>query len=392
MKKLVLFGAGKIGRSFIAQLFSRSGYEVVFIDIDKKVINALNEKGEYKVVVKSEKGDNVIVVKNVRGILSTDTDTVTEELSNADLVATSVGPNVIPRIIPILTEGLRLRFKVSPKEPLDIILAENLRDAAQIVKKEMRKYLPDSYDIDNLVGLVETSIGKMVPIIPDEVIARDPLIVYAEPYNTLIIDKKGFKNSLPDVEGLAFKENMTAWVDRKSFIHNLGHAAAAYYSYSHYPDLIYLYEAVNKKDVKIFARKTMLQSASVLMRHYPGEFTEKALIEHIDDLLYRFSNKALGDTIFRVGQDLFRKLGPEDRITGVLKLAVKYKLPYDKILQTLKYAMKFKASDPSGNRSENDIKFTTLFEKEGTDYILENICMLDRMKYSEIYKEIASES
>ncbi len=391
MKKLVLFGAGKIGRSFIAQLFSRSGYEVVFADINKDVINALNEKGEYKVVVKSEKGDSVIVVKNVRGILSTNTDTVTEELSNADLVATSVGPNVIPRIIPIITEGLRLRFKISPKEPLDIILAENLRDAAQIVKKEMKKYLPDSYDIDNLVGLVETSIGKMVPIIPDEVIARDPLIVYAEPYNTLIIDKKGFKNPLPDVEGLAFKENMAAWVDRKSFIHNLGHAAAAYYSYSHYPDLIYLYEAINKKDVKIFARETMLQSASVLMRHYPGEFTEKALIEHIDDLLYRFSNKALGDTIFRVGQDLFRKLGPEDRITGVLKLAVKYKLPYDKILQTLKYAMKFKASDQSGNRSENDIKFSTLFEKEGTDYILENICMLDRKKYSEIYKEIASE-
>jgi len=31
-KKLVLFGAGKIGRSFIGQLFSRGGYEVVFMD------------------------------------------------------------------------------------------------------------------------------------------------------------------------------------------------------------------------------------------------------------------------------------------------------------------------------------------------------------------------
>ena len=40
--KLVLFGAGKIGRSFIGQLFSRGGYEVVFIDVFKPVIDELN--------------------------------------------------------------------------------------------------------------------------------------------------------------------------------------------------------------------------------------------------------------------------------------------------------------------------------------------------------------
>jgi mannitol-1-phosphate 5-dehydrogenase len=33
VKKLVLFGAGKIGRTFIGQLFATSGFEVVFIDI-----------------------------------------------------------------------------------------------------------------------------------------------------------------------------------------------------------------------------------------------------------------------------------------------------------------------------------------------------------------------
>lgn len=47
MKKLVLFGAGKIGRSFVGQLFSRSGYEVVFVDILKPVIEALNKRGIY---------------------------------------------------------------------------------------------------------------------------------------------------------------------------------------------------------------------------------------------------------------------------------------------------------------------------------------------------------
>ena len=42
MKKAVQFGAGNIGRGFLSQLFNESGYEVVFIDIDKNLISHLN--------------------------------------------------------------------------------------------------------------------------------------------------------------------------------------------------------------------------------------------------------------------------------------------------------------------------------------------------------------
>ena len=73
---------------------------------------------------------------------------------------------------------------------------------------------------------------------------EDILQVFAEPYNTLILNKKGFKNPIPAINGLAPKENMKAWVDRKLFIHNLGHSAAAYIGYVHNPGFIYLYEVL----------------------------------------------------------------------------------------------------------------------------------------------------
>ena len=38
MKKFIMYGAGNIGRGFIGQLFSQSGYSVGFIDINKEVI------------------------------------------------------------------------------------------------------------------------------------------------------------------------------------------------------------------------------------------------------------------------------------------------------------------------------------------------------------------
>ena len=44
--------------------------------------------------------------------------------------------------------------------------------------------------------------------------------------------EKDSNRQYPDVKGLAPKKNIKAWVDRKAFIHNLGHATAAYYGYS----------------------------------------------------------------------------------------------------------------------------------------------------------------
>jgi mannitol-1-phosphate 5-dehydrogenase len=245
----------------------------------------------------------------------------------------------------------------SPGTPLDIIIAENMLSAADFVREQLIKNLPSSFHVDSMVGLIETSIGKMVPIMPLAELERDPLVVFAEPYNTLILDGKGFKLPIPEIKGLAPKSNIKAWVDRKAFIHNLGHATAAYYGYSEYPEAVYMYEVLDDKDVLQFTRKVMLQSAEILRAAYPGEFTAADLEEHIDDLIYRFRNKALQDTIFRVGQDLTRKLSYDDRFMGAIHLAMKYQKPYDLILQAMSYGLSFRARDETGNCFPSDINF-----------------------------------
>ena len=64
----------------------------------------------------------------------------------------------------------------------------------------------------------------------------------------------------------------------------------------------------------------MLESAQALAAQYQAPI--KPLIDHIDDLLGRFTNSALGDTCQRVGGDPARKLSPEDRLIGAGKLAL----------------------------------------------------------------------
>jgi mannitol-1-phosphate 5-dehydrogenase len=321
---------------------------VVFVDVDPEMVRLLNERCSYRVVIKGN-NEKEIVVPNVSAISATDRQEVINAIASAGIAAVSVGKSALEKVIPVIAEGLELRHELNPYFPLDIILAENMRSAAEFTKEKLMQYLPEGYPAELLVGLIETSIGKMVPIIPLAEIRKDPLVVFAEPYNTLILDGNGFKTPIPDIKGLAPKSNIKAWVDRKAFIHNLGHATAAYYGHHLHPEKKYMYEVLEDRKVLKFTRDVMMQSAEVLGKAYSDDFTSKDLEEHVDDLLNRFRNRALQDTVFRVGQDLVRKLSSDDRFMGAIKLAKEVKMPYDLIIKAMSFGFIFRATDESGN-------------------------------------------
>jgi mannitol-1-phosphate 5-dehydrogenase len=92
----------------------------------------------------------------------------------------------------------------------------------------------------------------------------------------------------------------------------MGHAVCAYLG--GFTGLEYIHEAVGDPDIRLVAQNAMLESARALSVRY--EVPIGALIDHIDDLLLRFSNAALRDTCGRVGADPVRKLSPRDRLAG----------------------------------------------------------------------------
>jgi mannitol-1-phosphate 5-dehydrogenase len=370
--KIIIFGAGRIGRSFIGQLFGCSGYKVVFVDVDTTIVRLLNERRSYRIVIKGERTEE-IEVPNVSAIHASEKQLVAEAVCTAGYAAVSVGKFALETVIPVIAAGLELRSRYNPYFPLDIILAENMRSAAEFTREELLKYLPQDYPVDMLVGLIETSIGKMVPIIPIAEIEKDPLVVFAEPYNTLILDGKGFKSPIPSVKGLAPKTNIKAWVDRKAFIHNLGHATAAYYGHYLHPGMIYMYEILGDKKVVDFTRDVMMQSAEILTAEYSDDLTLKDLEDHIDDLLYRFRNKALQDTIFRVGHDLTRKLSADDRFMGVIRLAISNGKACDLIVNAMSYGFIFNAKDEEGNIYPQDEELVKSISSDFEDTLISKL-------------------
>ncbi len=377
MAKLIQFGAGNIGRSFIGQIFSGAGFEVVFVDVDEALVAAINRERHYRVVVKhGDRPDSEIYVGPVRAISGKDPAAVIHEMETASLVCTSVGKAALNHVLPVIADGILRRAELMITVPFDIIFAENIRNVAVQAREILTASLPVGFPFDTRVGLVESSIGKMVPIMKQADIESDTLWVFAESYNTLILDAHGFRNPIPDVPEIKAVDNIQAYVDRKLFIHNMGHAAAAYLGFQFTPDATTIWEALESPAVFDTVRRGMRQSADALHAGYPEALTREALEEHIEDLLHRFRNRALGDTIFRVGRDLPRKLHREDRLTGAMLLAARHQQPFDAIALAAAAAFDFRATDEHNRPDPGDMRFHCMREEHGLDACLTTFCGL----------------
>ncbi|HOJ09894.1 MAG TPA: mannitol dehydrogenase [Clostridiales bacterium] len=321
MKKAVMYGAGNIGRGFIGQLFSQSGYEVVFIDINPIVIEKLNSDGAYPIRVVAHDTYNEIVIRNVRGVNGTDIESVAREISEADIMATAVGVNVLPKVAGPISMGLKKRWQGKNMDPLNIIICENMLDANRYLEKLIKQELNDEENklFDEKVGLVEASIGRMVPVMTEEMQEGNPLRVYVEEYCELPVEKDAFKGEIPSIINMVPFSPFDLYIQRKLFMHNMSHATAAYLGFLN--NYTYIWETCKNPAIKLITMKALLESSIALSLEH--NYPLQKLVEHAEDLLYRFGNRLLGDTVARVGRDTVRKLSKNDRLVGAAELCVK---------------------------------------------------------------------
>lgn len=320
-KKAVMYGAGNIGRGFIGQLFSESGYEVVFVDINPVIIGRINADRAYPVRIMDDDTYDEIIIKNVRAIDGTDLEAIQTEIAGADIMATAVGVNVLAKIARPVALGLRRRWQVGNSAPLNILICENLLDAHHYLEGLIKGELGEEEKklFDEKVGLVETSIGRMAPIMTEEMQEGNPLRVYVEKYCELPVDKNAFKGKIPVIKNMIPYSPFDFYVQRKLFMHNMGHATAAYLGFA--KGYKYLWEACRDSSIKLVTYRALLESAICLSKEHNYPLHE--LVAHADDLVCRFGNRLLGDTVGRVGRDPVRKLSENDRLIGAAKLCVK---------------------------------------------------------------------
>ena len=315
----VIFGAGNVGRGFLGQLLSESGYRVLFVDVYEPLVRALAERGSYTLQLVTDSKVEELEISGVSAVSSFDREVVAQAVAECDLAATAVGVGALPKLAPTVAAGLEQR-RLAGRGPLNLIICENLRNAPDLFAEMLRPHLPKEGRafLQEQVGLVDAVIGRMVPLIPKEISEQDPSLIMAEPYKVLPVNRDRFRGEIPDVVGMEARDNFAAYVDQKLFTHNAGHAMIAYLGYLNGYE--YGYQALNDPLVRGLTEQAMEESSDALVRRHGINPAEQ--YAHVQDLLVRFRNHRLGDTIFRLGRDPIRKLGPEDRLAGAARLVV----------------------------------------------------------------------
>jgi mannitol-1-phosphate 5-dehydrogenase len=303
----VHFGAGNIGRGFIGSLLAQSGYEVVFVDVNEEVVSLLNEKKEYRVLIADENGKEEII-RNVSAVNSQkESDKVIHYLTEADLVTTAVGPNILPIISSILTEGLRKRLSVN-QNPLNIIACENMIGGTTFLKENVFEKISEEEKslFEKNYGFLDCAVDRIVPNQKNS----DPLAVTVEPFFEWVVEQKNVVGDIPNVNGMQLVDDLMPYIERKLFTVNTGHAMAAYLGYN--KNLQTIKEAMDDQEIYSDVQKALNESGAALVKKYG--FNEEEHKKYIEKIIHRFTNPSISDEIVRVARSPIRKVGANDRL------------------------------------------------------------------------------
>ena len=324
MKKAIQFGAGNIGRGFIGGLLSNSGYHVVFADVNETILNGINNEKQYKILVKDvECFDQTIT--NISAVSSI-TDDIIKEIEEAEIITTAVGPLILKRIAPTIAKGIQARKNDGNKNYLNIIACENAVGATAILKEEVLKCLNEeevAY-LEEYVGFPNCSVDRIVPPCTNEI----PLDVTVENFYEWNVEEAKIKGEIPRIEGMNLVGDLIAYVERKLFTLNTGHAITAYLgTLKGYKTID---EAIKDEEIATIVKAAMQESGQGLVKKHGLDL--EAHYKYIDKILNRFKNPYLNDDVKRVGREPLRKLSAKDRLVNPLMTARSYGISVDNLI------------------------------------------------------------
>lgn len=150
----------------------------------------------------------------------------------------------------------------------------------------------------------------------------DPLDVAVEEFSEWDVERSGWKGELPQIDGMSVVDDLSAYIERKLFTLNSGHAICAYLGClrGHHTIL----DSVNDPIIGPIVYKAMQQSGAGLVKKFSMDAEKHQA--YIDRIFARFHNPYLQDEVARVGREPIRKLAASDRLINPLLTAYNFRL------------------------------------------------------------------
>ena len=338
MSKIVVVGAGKTGRGFIARLLQEASEEVIFIDKNAELVEALNKEKEFKVSFFGNVRD-VYKVHNFKACTWE-----TADLEDAELILVSVGgqnlKDVGESLAPLLNDGKHYY----------IITAENASHPSKTLREAIGK--------DN-ISVSESTVFCTT-------IEDGGLDINSENYPYLQCDADLLEGYVPTAKTLKPIGNFSNFLTRKLYTYNAASCVIAYIGwkkgYSNYAD------AANDPEVLELLDKNYEATNKVLCKEFGYEEADQKEFAALSKA--KFCDRTIVDTVARNARDPQRKLGAAERIIGPIKLLHKYGEDASVLERTAACAILY---DNDGEDAWRAIK-----AEKTNEQILTDICGLEK--------------
>lgn len=373
-KEVLIIGAGKIGRGFVAQLFYNSGYKLWFVDASKEVVQLLNKEKKYRVDIAREGNDFTEYIEVEGAFTLEDKEKVAEVLSRIDLMVSSVGAGNIEKVTWFIKNIL---IATGRKNLLNWIICENANNPAKKIKSILLQDADEEFKnfLRSRLGLIETQVLRTGMLARPEVINKEPLALRMQDWWTLPLDKDAFIGTIPGVKGFVPKTNFANELVRKLYTFNGTNGPIAYVGWANGYKILHESALAYPE----YFKEIQEESAFGLVHEFGLDEQEQR--DFMALAIKKYTDPTLNDEIERNANDSRRKVSKEERLVGPALLCLKHgRKPYA-YAKAIAAAYNYNGSNDEGTR---EVQQTV--QQSGIEKAIKTYSSLDET--SELYSLI----
>lgn len=364
MSESIIFGAGKIGRGFLARLLLLQKQQFCFYEKSQALADLLNTEEGYRIHVLGSPEDDLEVKGHVVFTPENEHELLGKFLS-ADMVYTSVGGANLQGIIPIIADGIKQRFKAKIQKPLNIITCENWIDPDGILKRGLMQLLDEDQKeyVNTWVGVAESIV------LCSGIEHKDnPSSVNIQDTSELPINGKKLVQPFPDIPGFTIIDDFKGLLERKLYTYNAANATVSYLG--SLLGYTYIYEASFDPYILKILDGVYQETARALSKKHHIPLDEQIAFTRTS--LAKLQNPDLVDTLERNARDPMRKLSPNDRLIGPARMITEFgEIPSSLSIVIAAAAYYTNPDDPSA------VKLAEMRNSDGLEAVLTDVCHLE---------------
>jgi len=368
MAHAVIFGAGRVGRGFLAEIFQEMGCTITFVDTNINLIDEINRTGSYTIHKAVGALTDKVRIQNVSALHISQEGAIVDLLASSGAYgAVAVSPFSLREVADMLAVAIARRALELPNEPLDVLMCDNNADPVARISALLTSLLGGAAldYLEQSVGFIRTIVMRMGA---EQAPAGDEaLALLTDGYPEMPVDAAAFKGPIPRSSMLRPTDDFNAESVRKIYTLNMAQAAMAYLGAP--LGLAKELEAVAHPRVRPYLVQALEEAAHGLCGEYG--FARAQMREWNEGILKSLDNPVLGESLYRLGIDAGRKLGRAERLVGAAVLCQKFdRTPYA-LCRAIAYGYLYDSDDPGTRRMRECV------EEEGIEFALERFSAID---------------